>query len=45
MNKNSMKNNDTFTIYGNCKCDSEHGICISFRDRKFLGIESQDRTL
>ena len=30
---------------GECKCDPEHGICIGFRDKKFLGIESQDWTL
>ncbi len=33
------------SFYGNCKCDPEHGICIGFRDKKFLGIESQDWTL
>ncbi|MDE6927016.1 MAG: hypothetical protein K2O97_10660 [Acetatifactor sp.] len=27
------------------RCDEEHGICIGFRDKKFLGIESQDWTL
>lgn len=33
------------SFYGDCKCDEEHGICIGFRDRKYLGIESQDWTL
>ena len=31
------------SFYG--ECDPEHGICIGFRDKKFLGIESQDWTL
>lgn len=30
---------------GECNCDPEHGICIGFRDNKFLGIESMDWTL
>ena len=30
------------SFYGDCECDPEHGICIGFRDKKFLGIESQD---
>ena len=33
------------SFYGDCKCDEEHGICIGFRDKKFLGIEAQDWTL
>lgn len=33
------------SFYGDCKCDPEHGICIGFRDGKFLGIKSQDWTL
>lgn len=33
------------SFYGNCECDPEHGICIGFRDKKFLGIYSQDWTL
>ncbi len=33
------------SFYGDCKCDPEHGICIGFRDGKFIGIESQDWTL
>ena len=33
------------SFYGNCKCDEEHGICIGFRDKKFLGIHSQSWTL
>lgn len=27
---------------GECACDPEHGICIGFRDKKFLGIGSFD---
>lgn len=30
---------------GECDCDPEHGICIGFRDDKFLGINAQDWTL
>ncbi len=30
---------------GDCECDPEHGICIGFRDKKFLGIDAQDWTL
>ena len=30
---------------GECKCEPEHGICIGFRDQKFLGIHAQDWTL
>ena len=33
------------SFLGDCECDPEHGICIGFRDKKFLGIESQDWTL
>ena len=33
------------SFYGDCKCDEEHGICIGFRDKKYLGIASQDWTL
>ena len=33
------------SFYGDCKCDEEHGICIGFRDKKFLGFHSQDWTL
>ncbi|MCM1542902.1 MAG: hypothetical protein NC121_16810 [Blautia sp.] len=33
------------SFYGDCQCDEEHGICIGFRDKKFLGVESQDWTL
>lgn len=29
-------------FYGGCECDPEHGICIGFRNKEFLGIESQD---
>lgn len=33
------------SFYGDCACDPEHGICIGFRDKEFLGIEAQDWTL
>ena len=33
------------SFYGDCKCDEEHGICIGFRNKKFLGINHQDWTL
>lgn len=33
------------SFLGDCECDPEHGICIGFRDKKFLGISSQDWTL
>lgn len=33
------------SFFGDCKCDEEHGICIGFRDRKFLGVDFQDWTL
>lgn len=33
------------SFFGDCMCDEEHGICIGFRDKKFLGIYSQDWTL
>lgn len=33
------------SFYGACECDEEHGICIGFRDKKFLGIHEQDWTL
>lgn len=33
------------SYFGNCKCEPEHGICIGFRDKKFLGIDNQDWTL
>ncbi len=33
------------SFLGECECDSEHGICIGFRDKKFLGIDSQDWAL
>lgn len=29
-------------FYGECKCDEEHGICIGFKNRKFIGISTQD---
>lgn len=29
-------------FYGDCECDIDQGICIGFRDRKFLGIGPQD---
>ena len=33
------------SFFGDCKCDPELGICIGFRDKKFLGIDVQDWTL
>ncbi len=33
------------SFFGDCECDPEHGICIGFRDKKFLGVEAQDWTL
>lgn len=33
------------SFYGDCECDPEHGICIGFRDKKFLGISAQEWTL
>lgn len=27
---------------GDCKCDDEHGICIGFKNGKFLGVSSED---
>lgn len=25
------------SFFGDCECDPEHGICIGFRDKQFLG--------
>lgn len=33
------------SFFGDCECDEEHGICIGFRDKKFLGVNGQDWTL
>ena len=33
------------SFLGECEGDPEHGICIGFRDKKFLGIHPQDWTL
>lgn len=33
------------SFFGDCECDPEHGICIGFRDKKFLGVHEQDWTL
>mgnify|MGYP001041588762 CR=1 FL=1 len=33
------------SFLGDCECDPEHGVCIGFRDKKFLGIHAQDWTL
>lgn len=30
---------------GNCGCGPEQGICVGFRDKRFLGIHRQDWTL
>ena len=43
--KKKYDNYPDISFYGDCKCDPEHGICIGFRNKKFLGIESQDWTL
>lgn len=32
-------------FYGDCECDIEHGICIGFRDKKFVGVGPQDWVL
>ena len=29
-------------FYGSCNCDEDHGICIGFKNKNFIGIESQD---
>lgn len=29
------------SFLGDCKCEPEHGICIGFRDKEFLGIDVQ----
>lgn len=33
------------SFFGECECEPEHGICIGFRDKKFLGIDVQSWTL
>lgn len=33
------------SFLGECECDPDGGICIAFRDKKFIGISSQDWTL
>ncbi len=33
------------SFFGDCECDPELGICIGFRDKKFIGVYSQDWTL
>lgn len=43
--KNRYANIPEISFYGDCNCDEEHGICIGFRDKKFLGIASTDWTL
>ena len=32
------------SFYGDCQCD-DHGICIAFRDKEYIGIGPQDWTL
>lgn len=27
-------------FYGDCECEPDHGICIGFRNKEFLGVES-----
>ncbi|MFI3201898.1 MAG: hypothetical protein R3Y54_10325 [Eubacteriales bacterium] len=29
-------------FYGDCECDPEHGICIGFKDKQFIGVQAQD---
>lgn len=29
-------------LLGECACDPEHGLCVGFRDGRFLGIGLQD---
>lgn len=43
--ENLQPNYPEISFYGDCNCDEESGICIGFRDNKFLGIEAQDWTL
>ncbi len=48
--RKNWKSNDGFiypeiSFYGDCQCDEENGICIGFRDKKYIGINSQDWTL
>ena len=45
MESNSGHRYPDVSFLGECACDPEHGICIGFRDREFLGIESQDWAL
>lgn len=33
------------SFYGSCLCDFDNGICIGFRDKKFIGVRGQDWTL
>lgn len=43
--KNGYEDIPEISFYGECNCDEEHGICIGFKNKKFLGINSQDWTL
>lgn len=43
--KERMKDDKTFpeiSFYGDCKSDEEHGICIGFKNKEFIGIGQQD---
>lgn len=33
------------SFFGDCECEPEHGICIGFRDKKFLGVDFQNWTI
>ena len=32
------------SLLGECKCDEEHGMCIGFRNKQFIGIDQQNWT-
>ena len=43
--KERMKLDNTFpdiSFYGDCKSDEEHGVCIGFKNKKFIGIGQQN---
>lgn len=40
--KNGCAEIPEISFFGECNCDEDHGICIGFRNKKFLGIDSQD---
>lgn len=41
----AVENEPEISFCGNCGCNPEHGICIGFKNKKFLGISTQDWTL